>query len=472
MLEATLLALLKKGNHVLVKVNMGCSGARAPVDRYTTHPNLAEAVIGNLQRLGALVSFGDDVARSGSHCETIWRTTGMQEVADRTGARLLDFAAAGAREMRGSLLYPRRYFVSNAYFQADVVINLANLRSHTDVVLSGAIKNMFGMVVGKRKALIHHLFRNNPSGFSRAIADIHRVVKPQLSFLDLTTVLEGHGLGSAVRPVGVLLASTDAVALDTLAAQIIGYDKLPIWTTHHAGRLGLGCSDPSQITVRHSDGVLPSVKLRYPAMPVRKKASVYDRVSNLANTTVLRPRPVIQEVKCTGCGKCAQRCPAQCIHQEASGLYGIQLKDCADCGCCLKVCEDGAISSQFLGVAKLARLALRKCAVTPSDSERIRSEAIRHLTTSRSEQTVVEVVSGISSDRDRPYSSASVNEALDDLAIQGLAIKAESGGQCRYRWANFKANVLSSPAPADSSEVTPGSEFRGEGNDLLVVSAV
>ena len=140
----------------------------------------------------------------------------------------------------GRCFYPRHYFVSNAYFQADVVINLANLRSHADVVLSGAIKNMFGMVIGKRKAFIHHLFRNNPSGFGRAIADIHRVVKPQLSFLDLTTVLEGHGVGSAIRPVGVLMASTDAVALDTVAAQVIGYDKLKIWTTRHAEQTGIG----------------------------------------------------------------------------------------------------------------------------------------------------------------------------------------------------------------------------------------
>jgi hypothetical protein len=62
---------------------------------------------------------------------------------------------------------------------------------------------------------------------------------------------------------------------------------------------------------------------------------------------------------------------------------------------------------------------------------------IRHLTTSRTEQTVVEVVTGISSDRNQPYTCASVNEALDGLAIQGLAIKADFGGECPYRWANF-----------------------------------
>jgi uncharacterized protein (DUF362 family)/Pyruvate/2-oxoacid:ferredoxin oxidoreductase delta subunit len=441
MLQATFLELLKNGNRALVKVNMGCSGARAPGDRYTTHPILAESVIRNLQRLGAIVSFGDDVARAGTHCQTIWRTTGMRDVADRTGACLLDFAAEGAREVRGSLLHPRRYFVSKAYFNADVVINLANLRSHADVVLSGALKNMFGMVIGKRKALIHHLFRSNPSGFGRAIADIHRVVRPHLSFLDLTTVLEGHGLGTAIRPVGVLLASTDAVALDTLAAQIVGYADLKIWPTYHAHRLGLGCSNPGQITVRHSGGKdLPSLKLRYPTLPQAAKASVYDRVSNFANNTLLRPRPVIQDEKCTGCAKCAQRCPAQCIHPTASGPYRIVLRDCADCGCCLKVCEEEAIDMQFLGVAKLARLALRRSTVVPSATEQIRRHVIQHLIDAQCEQTVSEVVGQISIKLKRPYAAGIVNEFLDDLVVQGLVTKTDAEGRCRYRWSNFAAS--------------------------------
>jgi hypothetical protein len=38
-----------------------------------------------------------------------------------TGATLVDFVKVGAREVRGSLLYPRKYLVSNAYFDADVV---------------------------------------------------------------------------------------------------------------------------------------------------------------------------------------------------------------------------------------------------------------------------------------------------------------------------------------------------------------
>src|ERR1035438_5228079 len=150
--------LVKSGDRVLVKINLGCSGAREPERRLTTHPAMVEAIVTAMQDCGARVSFGDCVARAGEHCEIIYRKTGMLEVAHRTGANLVDFVGTGAREVRGGLLVPRTYFVTNAYFDADVVINAASLRSHVGIGISGAMKNMFGCVVGLRKLRIHNLF--------------------------------------------------------------------------------------------------------------------------------------------------------------------------------------------------------------------------------------------------------------------------------------------------------------------------
>lgn len=356
-LNPPLPALVKRGDRVLVKVNMGCSGARDPEDRFTTHPAVAEAIIRVLHDCGAVVSFGDDVARAGKYCEQIWRATGMWDVAKRTGASLIDFVSAGAREVRGGLLYPRRYLITNAYFEADVVINAANCRSHAGIGMSGAIKNMFGCVVGLRKLLIHILFPGDARKFGQAIADIHRVIPADLSFLDLTSVLEGHGAGQAIRPVGLMLASTDPVALDTVAAHTIGYQEVPIWTTYYGNELGLGCNDLEQICVRGMDwSSFEKPRLKYPFLPPVTKLSLYERISGLANHTVLWPRPVITEAKCTGCGDCAARCPVHCIKPAPNNVYSIDLHQCVDCGCCLKVCEVGATNLEFVGLAKAIRL--------------------------------------------------------------------------------------------------------------------
>lgn len=360
-LQPPLPAIVSRGSRVLVKVNMGCGGARNPEDRFTTHPVLVEAIITALLDCGATVSLGDDVARAGKHCENIWKKTGMWDVAKRTRATLIDFVSPGAREVRGGLLYPRKYLVTNAYFEADVVINAANCRSHANIGMSGAIKNMFGCVVGLRKQLIHTLFPANLRKFGRAIADIHRVIPADLSFLDMTSVLEGHGAGETVRPVGLVLASSDPVALDTLAANSIGYGGMPIWPTYYGNELGLGTNDLAQINIKGLDwNSIEKPRLKDPLLSPDLTLPAYDRISAVANHTVLRPRPVITTTACTGCGDCVTRCPVHCIEAASDSVYRINLSNCVDCGCCLKVCEVGAVDLKFVGLAKAIRFLARR----------------------------------------------------------------------------------------------------------------
>ena len=344
----TLPTLVNRGDRVLVKVNMGCSGARLPEQRYTTHPALAEAIIDALLDCGAIVSFGDDVARAGKYTEGIYKSTGMADVAKRTGASLIDFVAAGAREVTGRLLYPRSYLITNAYFEADVVINIANCRSHVGIAMSGAIKNMFGCVIGLRKQHIHNVFLGDAREFGRAIADIYSVIPADFSFLDLTSVSDGE----SIHRVGLILASTDAVALDAVAAHSIGYEDLPIWVTHYAGKFGVGCDDIGQISIRGIDlDEVEKPHLKRP--PVSSvKASTYDRITAAVNNTFLRPRPVIAAAECTGCGECIERCPVDCIEVFPGNTYRINRRDCVDCGCCLKVCDVQAVKLQFVGLAK------------------------------------------------------------------------------------------------------------------------
>src|SRR5262245_52706503 len=177
---------------------MGCMGMRDPTERMTSHPLYVEAVTEALIDCGAIVTMGDDVSRARVY-ESIWNTTGMRGVAARTGARLVDFLQAGGSEVRGHLLYPRTHFITNLVFEADVIVNAANCRSHVTVTLSGAIKNMFGVLLGKRKERLHCMFQD-VRDFSRAVVDVHSLARPAVSFLDLTTVLEGDGVANAVQP--------------------------------------------------------------------------------------------------------------------------------------------------------------------------------------------------------------------------------------------------------------------------------
>jgi uncharacterized protein (DUF362 family)/ferredoxin len=333
---------------------MGCSGLREPEMRYTSHPTYVQAIIECLLDCGAKVMFGDDVSRAAKHVHRLWASTGMVDVASRTGAQLVDFVSAGGREVRGLLSYPRTHFITNLVYEADVIVNAASCRSLADVVLSGAIKNMFGTVLGRRKRQLHALFPDIRD-FSRALVDIFRLVQPRVSFLDMTTVIEGQGVAPEIQKVGLVLASTDAVALDTVAANAIGYDDLQVWTSIYGQRAGLGCNNINQIAIEGIDWeTFNKKRLRHPAPPRMGRGSAYDRLTRFMNNTVLRPRPSIVREKCTGCGDCLTRCPASAITRSGD-VMSIAHNKCADCGCCIKLCEVEAVTAQFVGLGKIVR---------------------------------------------------------------------------------------------------------------------
>jgi uncharacterized protein (DUF362 family)/Pyruvate/2-oxoacid:ferredoxin oxidoreductase delta subunit len=340
---------------VLLKVNMGCTGFRDPAERVTSHPVFVEAIIECLLDCGAHVTFGDDVARSAQY-ERIWDKTGMSDVARRTGANLADFVQAGGREAAGFLRFPKTHLITNLVFDSDLVVNAANCRSLSTVVVSGAIKNMFGVMLGLRKLRIHQLFPD-PSEFARVVVDVHRVARPAVSFLDLTSVIEGQGVADAVQQVGLVLGSTDAVALDTLAAHAIGYDDLNVWTSIHGQAVGLGSNRIDRIRVRGVDwDSFQKTRLMYPALEEPHSESLTSRITRRLNNTILRRRPVISTGTCSGCGACANRCPVGAIHPKRQGAFSIDLSACADCGCCLRVCEVGAVRSEFVGIGKGLRV--------------------------------------------------------------------------------------------------------------------
>lgn len=138
--------------------------------------------------------------------------------------------------------------ISSVALDADVIINLPKFKTHQQLVATFAVKNMFGCVSGKRKALWHFRKGGNDNDFCRLLIEIYKFLNPVLTIIDAVTIMDGPGpINGRARPLGWLVGGTDPVACETTCCKLVNIspDDLPIIKT--ARKIGFGCSDISRI---------------------------------------------------------------------------------------------------------------------------------------------------------------------------------------------------------------------------------
>ncbi len=140
--------------------------------------------------------------------------------------------------------------ISSVALDADVIINLPKFKSHQQLTATFAVKNMFGCVSGKRKALWHFTKGKNTDDFCELLIEIFKYLNPALTIIDAIVAMDGPGpIKGRARPLGYLLSGTDPIACETICAKLIGIkpEDIPIIKT--ARQMGFGCSDPAKIEI-------------------------------------------------------------------------------------------------------------------------------------------------------------------------------------------------------------------------------
>ena len=106
--------------------------------------------------------------------------------------------------------------------QYDRIINLPKVKSHCQMTMTLGIKNLFGLVIGKRKPVLHCLVKNDKIKFGKMLIDIARHVNPCLTIVDGIQAMQGQGpLNGTPYPLGVMGASTDITAIDRIFADLL-----------------------------------------------------------------------------------------------------------------------------------------------------------------------------------------------------------------------------------------------------------
>ena len=143
-------------------------------------------------------------------------------------------------------VYPGGFHIPKR-FLGENIIHLPTVKTHVFTTTTGAMKNAFGGLLNERRHWTHPVIHETLVDLLMIQQRIHRGI---FAVMDGTFAGDGPGPRCMLPCVkNVLLASADSVAIDAVAAQLMGFDPLSIKYIRLAHERGLGCGDPKKIDI-------------------------------------------------------------------------------------------------------------------------------------------------------------------------------------------------------------------------------
>ncbi len=312
-----------------------------PEKAVTTHPVVVEALIRFLQSNGATVLVGDSPAVHLKGFRGI--KSGIMEVCNKTGARWVDFLE-NPSEVN---LADGKIRIASVIKSADLIISVPKLKNHEFVYFSGAVKNTLGLVPGFSKSFTHAMHQD-VTGYSSFLLDLNEAVTPGFFLMDGIMSLEGRGPGVAGTPVltGVLIGSSNPVALDMIACTVAGYDPLKIPTNRIATERGLWIKSKDEIFYDGPD-INEVVRKDFKRTPISGNSNIILRfvLRRIRSVRRLQKRPVFIQSRCIGCRECVRICSqnALAVHPDERNKILLTDQKCIRCYCCSEVCPADAV---------------------------------------------------------------------------------------------------------------------------------
>lgn len=163
--------------------------------------------------------------------------TGARELCEYYGAKVLNLSKDICVPVKRDYNALKDFKVPGTILKADFLVNVPVMKTHELTTVSLSLKNMLGMIPGKK--MLYH------PRIEEAICDVMKVRKPDLNILDATTAL-AFGMP---KKMDLIMASSDAVALDAIACRVMGINPDAVEHILRAGYYNLGVSILQKIQV-------------------------------------------------------------------------------------------------------------------------------------------------------------------------------------------------------------------------------
>ena len=349
--EIDLKSKIKEGMNVVIKPNLVIKSK--PESGIITHPNVVAAVGILIKEMGAKVLIAESSGGlfTPATCKMVFSGSGYTDIAEKYGFTLYTEAEFSKVTINKPYICGELNVI-NPYINPDFVIDIAKLKSHSMTGLSGAVKNLFGVVPGLQKPELHCRFPKEED-FVKMLTDVCEFVKPNLSVMDAIDGLEGDGpTGGIKKHMGFTAVSESPYALDYVCAKIIGMEPENIKMMAFSTEMGLTPKSLDEIELNDD---INKYLIKDFLMPKSKTTDFIDRIPKFLRplaSKITTPKPYIKKDKCVGCGKCAESCPQHTIH-IINKKAEINYKNCIKCFCCHEMCPIHVIDIKRLKIFNL-----------------------------------------------------------------------------------------------------------------------
>ncbi len=330
---------IEKGDKVLLKINL--LSARGPEEAVTTHPEFVRAVAREVKKAGGIPYIGDSPAGRFSKkiLTNAYEKTGIESMAKEEGIPL-NYDIGSKKVIIPDGIKVKRIPICNYILEADKIIGLPKLKTHSLQYMTLACKNMYGAVPGLVKAKYHALYPGKMA-FADLLLDVYSFLNPGLFIMDAVLGLHGQGPAGGGDPIeiGLAMASNDGVAMDVSACKLIGIEPAGIPLLKRA-------------KIR---GMWPE-KIRYPVLkPDENRIRGFrmpTTASHLLSGKKAQSKSPVMTEKCIGCGECKSICPKQAI-KLVDEMAVVNYSECIRCYCCHEVCPVDAIKLTNIKIERI-----------------------------------------------------------------------------------------------------------------------
>lgn len=336
---------IQKNSRVVIKPNL--LSPETPDKAILTHPLIVRAVVEYVLDKGAKPQISDSMA-VGSF-EKILKVSGIKDTLSGLNVEYKEFRDSVFVDVGKPF---EKIEIAADAVNADFLINLPKLKTHTQMLLTLGIKNLFGCIVGLKKPEWHFRTGVNREMFAQLLVKIYQAINPAITIMDGILAMEGQGPGKRGQPrqLGVLLGSNNAAALDITISRMLGVAPDDVLTNRIAKEQGLA---DDKIIV---DGDLPQVKdFKLPA--ITPLIFGPQSLQGLMRRHLVQ-RPECDDSLCKLCGECWKYCPANAITHKRKKLQ-FDYDKCIRCYCCIEVCPHAALSARETVPGKLTRKLLK-----------------------------------------------------------------------------------------------------------------